>query len=94
MGFGTMLEARKIVVLAFGDRKAAVIQRALEEPISEDTPAGWLRVHRDVSFIVDKNAAAASQDVATPWRVRSVEWDDNLIKRAVLLLLKNRENRS
>lgn len=86
MGFGTMLEARKIVVLAFGDRKAAVIQRALEELISEDTPAGWLRVHRDVSFIVDKNAAAALQDVATPWRVRSVEWDDNLIKRAVLLL--------
>lgn len=86
MGFGTMLEARKIVVLAFGDSKASVVQRALEEPISESTPVGWLRNHRDVSFIVDKNAAAALQDVATPWRVRKVEWNDQMTKRAVLWL--------
>lgn len=86
IGFGTMLEARKIVVLAFGDCKSSVIQRALEEPISEAIPAGWLRNHPDVSFIVDKSAAAALQDVATPWRVRRVEWDDQMIKRAVLWL--------
>ena len=86
IGFGTMLEARKIVVLAFGDKKASVVQRALEEPVSNEIPAGWLRVHKDVSFVVDKNAASALQDVATPWRVRRVEWDDALIKRAALWL--------
>ncbi len=86
MGFATMMEARKIVVLAFGDGKASVIQRALEEPISDETPVGWLREHPDVSFIVDKNAASALQDVATPWRVRSVDWTDVMIKRAVLWL--------
>ncbi len=86
IGFGTMLEAKKIVVLAFGDRKAAVIQRALEDPVTDETPAGWLRVHDDVSFVVDKNAASALKDVATPWRVRRVEWDDSLIKRAALWL--------
>ncbi|MBQ2555190.1 MAG: glucosamine-6-phosphate deaminase [Thermoguttaceae bacterium] len=86
IGIGTMLEAHKIVVLAFGDGKASVIQQALEEPISEETPAGWLRVHPDVSFILDKNAAAQLKDVATPWRVRQVQWDDEMIKRAVLWL--------
>ncbi len=86
IGFGTMLEAKKIVVLAFGDSKASVVQRALEEPLSEETPVGWLRNHHDVSFIVDKSAAAALQDVATPWRVRRVDWDDQMIKRAVLWL--------
>jgi len=86
IGFGTIMEARKIVVLAFGDGKASVIRRAIEEPLSDATPAGWLRNHSDVSFIVDKSAAAALQDVATPWTVRSVEWDDNMTKRAVLWL--------
>ncbi|MBR5759385.1 MAG: 6-phosphogluconolactonase, partial [Thermoguttaceae bacterium] len=86
IGFGTMLEAKKIVVLAFGDKKASVIQRALEDPISDDIPAGWLRTHDDVSFIVDKNAASALKDVATPWRVRRVEWNDSLVKRAALWL--------
>ncbi|MDO5309111.1 MAG: PIG-L family deacetylase [Planctomycetia bacterium] len=86
IGFGTIMEARKIVVLAFGDSKASVIQRALEEPLCDATPAGWLRAHPDVSFILDRNAAAALQDVATPWRTRQVEWDPQMTKRAVLWL--------
>ncbi|MBQ9372383.1 MAG: glucosamine-6-phosphate deaminase [Thermoguttaceae bacterium] len=86
LGFGTIMESRKIVVLAFGDAKAAIIQRALEEPISNATPASWLRAHQDVSFIIDKSAASALQDVATPWRTRGVEWNDAMVKRAVLWL--------
>jgi len=86
LGFGTMMEASKIVVLAFGDAKAAVVQKALEEPISNAIPAGWLREHKDVSFILDKSAASNLQDVATPWRTRSVEWNDSMTKRAVLWL--------
>lgn len=86
MGVGTMLEARKIVVLAFGDGKASVVHKALEEPVSDATPVGWLRTHNDVSFIVDKSAAAALTDVATPWRIRHVEWTNDLIKKATLWL--------
>ena len=86
IGFGTMLEARKIVVLAFGDGKAGVVKKALEDPISDETPAGWLRIHNDVSFIVDKSAAAQLTEIATPWRVGRVEWTDEMIKRAVLWL--------
>ena len=86
IGFGTIMEARKIVVLAFGDEKSGVIQRALEEPISNATPVGWLREHHDISFILDKSAASKLQDVATPWRTRSVEWTNDMIKRAVLWL--------
>ena len=79
IGFGTIMEARKIVVLAFGDEKSDVIQRALEEPISNATPVGWLREHHDISFILDKSAASKLQDVATPWRTRSVEWTNDMI---------------
>ncbi|MCF0234187.1 MAG: PIG-L family deacetylase, partial [Thermoguttaceae bacterium] len=86
MGFATMMEAKKIVVLAFGDSKAAVVKRAIEEPLSDATPVGWLRNHADVSFIVDKSAAAELQDVATPWATRRIEWTDANIKRAVLWL--------
>ncbi len=86
LGFGTMMEARKIVVLAFGDGKADVIKRALEEPISNATPVGWLRDHRDVSFILDRGSSSKLMDVSTPWLTRPVEWEDKMIKRAVLWL--------
>ena len=86
LGFGTMLEANKIVVLAFGDGKANVVKRALEEPISDEIPAGWLRAHKDVSFIIDKSAAAQLNEIATPWRARRVDWDDQMLKRAALWL--------
>ena len=88
MGFGTIMEARKIVVLDFGDEKADVVKLALEEPESNATPASWLREHSDVSFILDKSAASALKDVATPWLTRAVNWDDAMIKRAVLWLCK------
>ena len=51
LGFGTIMESRKIVVLAFGDAKAAIIQRALEEPISNATPASVLATRAPGRFL-------------------------------------------
>ncbi|MEM9801047.1 MAG: glucosamine-6-phosphate deaminase [Planctomycetota bacterium] len=58
MGVRTILEARRIRVLALGERKADVVRRALEGPVSPEVPASHLREHADVVFHLD--AAAAS----------------------------------
>ncbi len=86
MGLGTMLEARKIMLLALGEHKAQVVRRAAEEPMSEKVPASLLRQHPDASFLLDQAAAAALSAVATPWKLGPVEWTDALVKRAVLWL--------
>ncbi|MBR5626761.1 MAG: glucosamine-6-phosphate deaminase, partial [Thermoguttaceae bacterium] len=88
MGMETIAEAKKIIALAFGDSKASIVQKAIEAPASDAVPASWLRNHQDISFILDSSAAAQLQDIAAPWTTHQVEWDNRMIKRAVLWLCK------
>lgn len=57
-GIGTIREARKLVLLATGPKKAAVVAAAVEGPFTPDCPASLLQDHPDCTFIVDKSAAA------------------------------------
>jgi glucosamine-6-phosphate deaminase len=86
MGIGTMLAARKIVVVGFGEDKAKIVREAVEEPVTDRVPASFLRNHSDASFLLDSAAADELTGVATPWLLGGVEWTDGLIKRAVLWL--------
>ncbi len=61
MGNGSILEAKEVVLVANGANKAACIAAALEGPASEDCPASLLQAHDNVTFILDKDAAAELQ---------------------------------
>lgn len=58
MGMGSILKARRILLLASGKNKADVIDRLLQGDISTSLPASMLHMHRDVTLIVDKEAAS------------------------------------
>ena len=58
MGIGTILEARKILLLATGASKAAAIARSIEGPITCAVSASALQLHPDVTFLLDEPAAA------------------------------------
>jgi glucosamine-6-phosphate deaminase len=59
MGIGTILEARKILLLATGASKSEAIAKSIEGPITSAVSASALQLHPEVTFIVDD--AAASQ---------------------------------
>lgn len=59
MGIGTILEARKIILLATGESKAAAVAKSIEGPITSAVSASALQLHPDVTFVLD--APAASQ---------------------------------
>ncbi len=59
MGVGTILEARRIVLLAHGKHKAEAVARAIEGPVTSMITASALQLHRDVMFIVDRDAASS-----------------------------------
>ncbi len=59
MGIGTILEARKVLLLAAGASKSAAVAKSIEGPITSAVSASALQLHRDVTFIIDD--AAASQ---------------------------------
>ncbi|HED64810.1 MAG TPA: glucosamine-6-phosphate deaminase [Planctomycetes bacterium] len=57
MGIATILGAKKLRVLAFGESKAGIIRRALLEPMSPKLPATYLRGHPAVELWLDEAAA-------------------------------------
>ena len=58
MGIGTILEARKILLLATGVSKAAAVAKSIEGPITCAVSASALQLHPDVTFLLDVPAAA------------------------------------
>src|SRR5438874_11609576 len=69
MGVGTILEARKIVIMAFGEHKAAIVQRAVEGDMTDAIAASFLQKHGDTTFILDQAAAGELTAVHSPWMV-------------------------
>lgn len=57
-GIADILSSRKIILVAKGEEKAAGIKRTLEGPINSDAPASFLRLHPDVTFLLDRGAAS------------------------------------
>jgi len=58
MGIATILEARKIVLLAAGSRKARAVAQAVEGPVTAAVTASALQLHPDVTLIVDEETAS------------------------------------
>jgi glucosamine-6-phosphate deaminase len=58
MGIGTILEAKKIILLATGAAKAEAVAKAIEGPITSSLTASALQLHPDVTFILDEDAAS------------------------------------
>ncbi|MFA0774627.1 MAG: hypothetical protein THHGLFOP_000123 [Candidatus Fervidibacter sp.] len=61
MGIGTILEARKIILLATGEGKADAVAQAIEGPVTSMCPASALQLHPRVTFILDEAAASKLQ---------------------------------
>jgi glucosamine-6-phosphate deaminase len=83
MGVGTILKARKIVLLAWGENKAGIVRQAVEGPVTEFVPASWLQAHAHVKFVMDNACAGELARNKTPWLTDEVQWDKLMIKKAV-----------
>jgi glucosamine-6-phosphate deaminase len=57
-GLGTIMEARELLLVAQGSRKAAAVAAAIEGPVSSMCPASILQFHPDATVIVDEDAAS------------------------------------
>jgi len=86
MGVGTILDAKKIVILAFGDHKAAVVQKAVEGEVTDEIAASFLQEHRDATFLLDAAAASQLTSVRQPWLKGHVDWTQERIRQAVIWL--------
>lgn len=86
MGIGSILKARKIILMAWGEGKAGVIQKTVEGEITDTVPATYLQKHIGVKVILDDASSMELTRIKTPWLVGSCTWDETLIRKAVVWL--------
>ncbi|HMO62808.1 MAG TPA: glucosamine-6-phosphate deaminase [Ferruginibacter sp.] len=84
MGIGTILKSKRIILMAWGQTKAPVLQQAVEGDDTELLPASLLQNHEDCSFVVDEHAATELTRFKRPWLTGECEWTPAMIKRAVV----------
>ena len=83
MGISTILKSKKIILMAWGNAKAPVIQKAVEEDDTEEIPASLLQNHDDCTFVIDESCASELARFKKPWLTGECVWTDHMIKRAV-----------
>ena len=86
VGIGTMLTAKKIVLMAWGEDKAAAVKAISEGPCTTDCPASLLQDHDHISFYVDEAAAEQLTRSVAPWLVGPCDWTPKFIRKAVVWL--------
>ena len=86
MGISTMLSAKKIHLIAWGEDKADVVKKVAEDKADASCPASLLQRHDNISFYVDDNAAVNITRNVAPWLVGPCEWTPKFIRKAVVWL--------
>ena len=91
MGVGSIMDARRVVLLAFGEHKAPIVRKAVEEPPCSHVSASALQQHADARFVLDRAAAARLTRFESPWLVgpldsMGLEWSDAVVRKAVIWL--------
>jgi len=84
MGVGTILEAREIALLAWGESKAAILRAAIEGLQTDTVPASFLQRHSNCQCFIDETAAGELTRFRLPWKVGPVYWEPPVIRKAVV----------
>jgi glucosamine-6-phosphate deaminase len=88
MGVGTILGARQLIMLAFGEHKAPIIAQAVEGEISATIAASFLQEHPNAAVVLDEAAADSLTRYKSPWLLGPVEWDEAKVRKAVIWLAR------
>ena len=86
LGLSTVARAEKIILMAWGEEKADVIQNVVEGEVTDQIPATHLQSHPNIEVVIDENAAQQLTCEQTPWLVGTCDWTPKFIRKAVVWL--------
>lgn len=86
MGVGTIMKAKKVFMMAWGEGKGSIVKKAVEGPVTDQIPSTFLQKHPDATILLDEASSSELTSVKTPWLLYSCKWDDFLIRKAIVWL--------
>ncbi len=88
MGVASILDARRVFLMAFGEHKSGIVAKAVEQPPTEAISASFLQEHPDATVALDEAAAADLTAIKRPWEVGPCDWTPELVRKAVVGLAR------
>jgi glucosamine-6-phosphate deaminase len=86
MGIDTIRKAKRVVLLAWGHKKADIVREAVEGVRTNTVPASFLQEHDNLTVLLDREACSELRRFKTPWLVGPCKWDDSLTRKAIVWL--------
>lgn len=87
MGVGSILRSKRAILMAWGEGKAAIVQKVVEGPVTDQVPGTFLQRHPDALVVLDDASSAELTAVKTPWLTGPCSWDDAaFVRKAVVWL--------
>ena len=86
MGIDTMISAKRIILMAWGEDKAEAVREVVEGRPNPACPASFLQVHDHITFFVDETASENLTRVVAPWLVGPCDWTPKFKRKAVVWL--------
>ncbi len=86
LGINNILNSQRVLTMAWGEQRAAIVKKTVEQPASSAVPASFIQNHAHAKVVVDLPAAEDLTRISQPWKVTSCEWNEKLIRRAIVWL--------
>ncbi len=86
MGVGTIMQSKRVIMMAWGEGKSTIVKKAVEGPVTDQIPSTYLQKHPNTLVVLDEAASSQLTAINTPWLVDSCNWDDPLIRKAIVWL--------
>ena len=86
IGISTMMSAKQVILMAWGETKAEAVARVVEGEIGSDCPASYFQHHDNVSMFVDEVSGSLLTRVTAPWLIGPCEWTPKFRRKAVIWL--------
>jgi len=92
IGLSTLLNAKQVILLAWGEHKSAILKEIIEGKTDDAVPASFLQLHKNAMAAIDLSAAQYLTRISHPWLVGPCMWNDKLIRRAIVWLCNETGN--
>ncbi|MCR5520086.1 MAG: 6-phosphogluconolactonase [Bacteroidales bacterium] len=86
IGISTMMSAKQVILMAWGETKAEAVARVVEGEIGPDCPATYFQHHENVSMFVDEVSGSLLTRVVAPWLIGPCDWTPKFRRKAVIWL--------
>ena len=86
MGLNTVMSAKRIILMAWGEDKAQILHKTVEQDATRLIPASMLQNHPAIEAVVDDAAGDLLTVKKAPWLVGTCDWTPRLVRKAVVWL--------